>query len=164
MLYLIVDTSILIDLERLDLIRQAGCLKQKLHIVDIVLRVECNHIEQLVKKCGFVIESLSGDELTEAYRVEGMTGKITIYDAMSFAFAKKRNMTLATGDGSLRALAERTGVKYIGLLWFIKEMYLQNIITLEDAAKILKAIKSDKRFRLPEKLVDQLAIDIGISV
>jgi hypothetical protein len=164
MLYLIVDTSILIDLERLDLLRQAGCLKQRLHIVDIVLRVECPHIEQLVKKYGFVLESLSGDELMEAYRVEGVTGKITIYDAISYVFAIKRNMTLATGDGSLRALAKRTGVKYVGLLWFVNEMYLQDVITLDDEEKILKAIKSDKRFRIPENQVDQLAIDMGISI
>lgn len=155
MLYLITDTCILIDLERLGLLQQAGRLSQKLHILDIVIEVECAYLEEEVKKSGFIIESLSGDELKEAYRIEDITGKITIYDAMSYTCAKERDMVLATGDGPLRALADRTGVKYVGLLWFVKEMYLQGIIKPDEAEQALITIKSDKRFRIPEGHVNK---------
>lgn len=159
--YLITDTCILVDLERLRLLQQAGRLNHRLHIVDIVLRVECPHLERQVTSYGFIIESLSGSELQEALRIEKITGKITVYDAMSYTFAKERGMVLATGDGPLRALAGRTKVKYVGLLWLIKEMCLQSTITTEVAEKALNTVMRDKRFRIPENLVKHLMREIG---
>lgn len=161
---LITDTSILVDLERLGLLQQAGRLNHKLHIVDIVLKVECSHLENHVIRNGFIIESLSGDELQETYRLINTTGKITIFDAMSYTLAKERGMVLATGDGPLRILARKTAVKYVGLLWFIKEMYLQGIIKAADAAQALNTVKRDKRFRIPESYVDEIIAEIGIAI
>lgn len=162
--YLITDTSILVDLERLGLLQHAGRLSHKLHIVDIVLKVECSFNERQIIDCGFNIVSMSGDELLEAYRIEADTGKITIYDSMSYIFAREHGMVLATGDGPLRRLADNTGVKYVGLLWFIKEMSLQGIIKHEAAKQALVTIKLDKRFRIPEGLVNQVIMEIGMEI
>jgi predicted nucleic acid-binding protein len=120
---LVSDTSVLIDLERGDLLETALRSRLELVVPDVLYRQE--------------IEPYSGDRWTawglgiiELSPIEAEHGQdylsrdpaLSVPDAFALALARDRAWTLVTGDRRLRQMAQAEVVPVHGLLWLLEQL------------------------------------------
>jgi predicted nucleic acid-binding protein len=103
MTILVSDTSVLIDLERGELIASAFKLSATFAVPDVLYERELRDYggEELVS-LGLRVESLDGDGVELAMRHRQMQRHLTVPDSFALALAKRNGWTLLTGDGPLR--------------------------------------------------------------
>ena len=122
MTILVSDTSVLIDLERGELISCAFKMSATFAVPDVLYERELRDYggEELVK-LGLKVESLDGDGVELAMRHMQAQRHLTVPDSFALALAKRNGWTLLTGDGPLRDLAKAEGVDCHGVLWLLDE-------------------------------------------
>ena len=99
---------------------------------------------------------LSSVAITEAelyYAADLMTAdeKLSRWDCVALAIAKKRNIWLLTGDKRLRRAAEREGVRVVGSIWILDRLLAEQCISSRRYAECLQKMLDDKsgKIRLP---------------
>ena len=109
-----------------------------------------NFKEQLLA-AGLVATELTDDEffLAEGYGIHYR--KLSVHDRIALAIAKKRNITLLTGDQALRNAARSEGVSLIGTIGILDQLYDQELISTEEYVDSLKDLqaKNGAVVRLP---------------
>lgn len=93
--------------------------------------------------------------LAEQYTVE--VKQLSRYDCMALAIAKIRKIVLMTGDGALRRKAEKEGVKVVGTIGILDELYEDGYIQNAEYIDCLKRLKKANHglIRLPEAELDK---------
>ena len=154
MTILVSDTSVLIDLERGELISCAFKLSATFAVPDVLYERELRDYggEQLMK-LGLKVQSLDGDGVALAMRHMQAQRHLTVPDSFSLALAKQNGWTLLTGDGPLRELAKAEGVDCHGVLWLLDEFETQGAATHVQLHAGLEKISSHPRCRLPKQEV-----------
>jgi predicted nucleic acid-binding protein len=139
MTILVSDTSVLIDLERGELISCAFKLSATFAVPDVLYERELRDYgdEELVK-LGLRVESLDGDGVALATRHMQAQWHLTVPDSFALALAKRNGWTLLTGDGPLRELAKAEGVDCHGVLWLLDEFESQDAATYVQLTQVLK--------------------------
>lgn len=101
---------------------------------------------------------LQAVELTEEefYLAEEYNAKYTkpsLYDCVALAIAKVRGITLMTGDGPLRKVAEQEKVPVIGTIGVLDQLYEGKYIEKEEYVCCIKELlgNNGQKVRLPEK-------------
>jgi predicted nucleic acid-binding protein len=145
MTILVSDTSVLIDLERGELISCAFKLSAIFAVPDVLYERELrDHGGEELMKLGQKVESLDGDGVALAMR-------LTVPDSFALALAKQNRWTLLTGDGPLRELAKAEGVDCHGVLWLLDEFEAQGAATSVQLHGGLERISAHPRCRLPRR-------------
>lgn len=83
--------------------------------------------------------------------------QLSVYDRIALAIAKNRNITLLTGDGRLRAAAEKELVNVIGTLGILDRLYAYGYISEEEYDDCLNEIKrhNGAEIRLPSAEIER---------
>lgn len=99
---------------------------------------------------------ISIDELFLAQKYILKYKKLSKYDAIALAIAKKRNITLMTGDKRLRDAAEEECVNAIGTLGILDKLYAYEHINEEEYDECLNEIKKHNgaKIRLPSQEIE----------
>jgi predicted nucleic acid-binding protein len=159
MTILVSDTSVLIDLERGELIASAFKLSATFAVPDVLYERELrDHGGEELMKLALKVESLDGDGVELAMRHRQVQRHLTVPDSFALALAKQNGWTLLTGDGPLRDLAKVEGVDCHGVLWLLDEFETQGAATYVQLHGGLEKISAHPRCRLPRR---EIAVRLG---
>lgn len=85
-----------------------------------------------VEKAGLVAVDITEEEFFLAEKWGMQYPKLTTQDRIALAIAKNREITLLTGDKPLRNAAKAEGIKVIGTIKILDELYDSNYIPKEE--------------------------------
>jgi hypothetical protein len=149
---LVSDTSVLVDLERGNLLVRAFSLEGTFAVPDVLFEQELRPYggEQLLEM-GLRVEKLDGAgvELAQEYRRKQRA--LTVADSFALALSKKNDWILLSGDGALRSLASDEQVECHGVLWVLDRLESANIAPCRELHEGLKLISEHPKCRLPKK-------------
>jgi hypothetical protein len=152
MTILVSDTSVLIDLERGELISCAFKLSATFAVPDVLYERELRgHGGEELMKLGLKVESLDGNGVELAMSHRQVQRHLTVPDSFALALAKTNGWTLLTGDGPLRELAKAEEVDCHGVLWLLDEFETQGAATYVQLHRGLEGISAHPRCRLPRR-------------
>ncbi|NBU58307.1 MAG: hypothetical protein EBS23_00725 [Betaproteobacteria bacterium] len=150
MVVLVSDTSVLIDLERGNLLETTFDLPFEFVVPDLLYRRELQayngpHLLSL----GLRVETLSETEVSTATVALRAEPRLSTPDAFSFALARSRNWLLLTGDGPLRSLAGQHGLRHHGVLWMLDQIEGHALLGADALHASLSRLIAHPRCRLP---------------
>ena len=102
---------------------------------------------------GLIPVEITIDEFFLAQLYGKIYFRLSTYDRIALAIAKKRNIILLTGDGALRKAAAQEGVAILGTLGILDQLWKDGKVTAEE-------LKTFKDFLYPP---NQIAIRIQLS-
>lgn len=110
-------------------------------------------LSQQLINFGLKATELSTEEFYLAEKLNQKYRKPSIYDCVALAIAKCRNITLLTGDGPLRKAAFQEGVKVLGTIGILDQLYQQELIPTEEYLNCLEDLERFNHFkvRLPSE-------------
>ncbi len=150
MMILVSDTSVLIDLERGQLLSACFQLPQTFAVPDLLYRRELADYggPELVAR-GLRVEELTSDEVARAQAIRGARPKLSLPDAFAYALAAQRQWSLLSGDGELRALAQAENMPLFGVLWVTDQLFDARALAASVIVSGLEAIIGHPRCHLP---------------
>jgi len=155
MTILVSDTSVLIDLERGQVLDFCFKLGSPFAVPDLLyLRELADFGGAGLLARGLRVEELTREELALAQGVWRARPKLSLPDAYAYSLASVRQWTLLSGDKELRALAEAENVPCFGVLWVLDRLFDGQVTPAELLVAGLEAIAAHPRCRLPRAEVD----------
>ncbi len=149
---LVSDTSVLVDLERGNLLQAAFLLPLEFAVPDVLYHRELKDFGgPHLKDLGLRIEELApeGVELAKSFRDQ--KPGLSVPDAFAAALAKTQGWALLAGDGLLRELAAEEAVECRGVLWLMDLMLEMAIVESQALLDGLLRISAHPRCRLPKR-------------
>ena len=148
---LVIDTSVLVDLERGLLITEIFLLPFIFVVPDLLYHKEIiPNFRNRLLELGLEVRSFSGKTLLVTHQYHTAHGRlISFVDCATLALASSEGLGLLTGDKKLRNLAEQEDVACHGVLWVFDQFYDHKIISGDELTKRLKQVSSHPRARLP---------------
>ena len=152
---LVSDTSVVIDLERAQLIERIFALTYRFVVPDALYEQELKDYggERLIA-LGLEVRSLTGEQVQEAQRLRRLERRISIHDSYALSLAKAEAAILLAGDAAMRKLAGAEGVRCHGVLWVFDQMEDQRVVPLTLLREGLSRIAAHPRCRLPKNEID----------
>lgn len=156
---LVSDTSVLIDLERCELLHRAFDLEVEFVVPDLLYERELkDHGGDELRALGLRVESLTADGIEQAQRYLQRDRRLTVPDSFALTLARRNGWVLLSGDGALRALASAEGVACHGVLWLFDQLEQAAVATVVQLRDGLQRLAAHPRCRLPkEELATRLA-------
>ena len=155
MIVLISDTSVLIDLERAELMEPALALPHKFAVPDALYESELrNYGGAALIALGLQVEALEEDKVAIAAQLRRECLKLSVIDTFALALAQGRGWMLLAGDALLRAEANRRRVECHGSLWIFDEVETSKIVEAARLADCLDRLAAHPRCRLPRREVE----------
>jgi hypothetical protein len=159
---LVSDTSILIDLERADLLRAAFSVDAEFVVPDLLYERELRDSGGAgLLALGLRIESLDESEVESAQAYRRGHPRLALPDTFALTLAKNRRWLLLTGDGPLRALAAAEQVECHGVLWLIDLMHTERVVEAAILRAGLEQLAQHPRCRLPRAEIDVRLVWLG---
>lgn len=147
---LVSDTSVLIDLERADLLEEMFLLPFEFAVPDLLFGRElAGELGDRLIQLGLRIEELTSVELRRATAVNRQHAQLSVPDTFAFAIAESRGWGLLTGDGTLRALALAEQVDMHGVLWLFDQLADGDHVGFDRLHGGLSNLFAHPRCRLP---------------
>ncbi len=147
---LVSDTSVLIDLERGQLLEATFALTWEFAVPDLLYKRELrSHNGPELLRLGLRVESLDGDGVQIALDFQTRVPALSLADSFALALAKINSWTLLAGDGELRKLAGIEAVEYHGVLWVFDQLLDQTAVAAVMLHRSLTTIANHPRCRLP---------------
>jgi len=152
---LVSDTSVVIDLERAQLIERIFALPYRFVVPDALYEKEIKDYggARLVA-LGLAVRSLTGEQVIEAQRLRSLERKISIHDSYALSLAKAEAAILLAGDAALRHLAEAEDVRCHGVLWVFDRLEEHRVVEASVLLEALSRVIEHPRCRLPREAVD----------
>lgn len=151
---LVSDTSVLIDLERGELLETTFRLAWKFAVPDLLYKRELRDFNgPALRRMGLRVESLDGEGVQTAVDYRRRVPAFSLADSFALALAKINDWTLLAGDGALRNLAAAEGVDHHGVLWVLDQLLLLSGVPAEVLHRSLTTIARHPRCRLPAREV-----------
>jgi hypothetical protein len=147
---LVSDTSVLIDLERGNLLAATFGLSWEFAVPDLLYKRELrdyNGPELL--QLGLRVEALDEDGLRQALAFQARVPALSLPDTFAITLAKVNGWILLAGDGELRRLAAAEQVEHHGVLWVLDQLLDQRQATPEVLHTALTTVEAHPRCRLP---------------
>jgi predicted nucleic acid-binding protein len=155
MAFLVSDTSVIIDLDRGDLLEYAFKIGEEFAVPDVLFERELDDdFGARLRDLGLKVEELNGAEVGRATILQRAEKRLSIADSFAFALAHSRDWTLLTGDAVLRGVAQAEGVVVHGVLWVVDRIEAAEICDHPTLHTCLSKIVAHPRCRLPKKEVD----------
>lgn len=144
------DTSVLIDLERAQLLDDMFRLPFEFVVPDLLYERELAGVlgDRLIA-LGLRVEVLTPAELSRATMARRQNSHLSVPDTFAFAIARSRRWTLLTGDGGLRELAAAEKVEMHGVLWLFDQFGSGGHVPFDRLHDGLSRIFAHPRCRLP---------------
>lgn len=147
---LVSDTSVLIDLERGNLLEAAFSLSCELAVPDLLYRRELRDQNgPALIAMGLRVEELDSEGIGLAQTYRSRKPVLSLPDTFALALAKTQRFALLTGDRELRILAGAEKVECHGVLWLLDRMNDEAAASMESLHIGLQAIAAHPRCRLP---------------
>ncbi|CCM79725.1 MULTISPECIES: hypothetical protein [Rhizobium] len=147
---LVSDTSVLIDLERAQLLEEMFLLPFGFAVPDLLYERElAGELGDRLVALGLRVEALTPAELGRAVDVRRQNARLSFPDTFAFALAKSRQWTLLTGDGGLRELATAERVNMHGVLWVFDQFSDGVYVSFDRLHAGLSTVFGHPRCRLP---------------
>jgi hypothetical protein len=147
---LVSDTSVLIDLERGQLLEATFALSWEFAVPDLLYKRELrDHNGPELVRLGLRVESLDGDGVQTALGYQARMPALSLADSFALALAKINNWMLLAGDGELRKLAAIERVDYHGVLRLFDQLFTQQAVAADMLHGSLTTIANHPRCRLP---------------
>ena len=144
------DTSVLIDLERGELLDTTFQLDIEFVVPDLLYIRELEPYNgQALLDLGLRVEALQAAETALAQEYRQKASAISLPDSFALALAKERNWRMLTGDQRLRALADSEDVGCNGVLWVLDGIFAGDLMDGGELATALGKIAAHPRCRLP---------------
>jgi len=149
---LVSDTSVVIDLERAEIIEHVFALPYRFIVPDALYEQELKDYggERLVAK-GLQVRALTGAQMQEAQRLRTLERRISIHDSYALSLAKTEAAILLAGDAAMRRLAEAEGVRCHGVLWIFDQLEDKQTAPLDLLRDALNRLAAHPRSRLPNE-------------
>jgi hypothetical protein len=150
-LVLVSDTSVLVDLERGQLLEVALRLPYDFAVPDLLFERELRDwTSSPALTRALIVLSLDPAGVALAARFRRSESRLSLPDAFALALAKAGSHTLLAGDAVLRAMAEREDVDCHGVLWVLDEIESHSLATVKNLHAALTVISQHPRCRLPK--------------
>ncbi len=153
---MVADTSVLIDLERGNLLEQCFSLPFQFTAPDLLYRRELEgrdegpEFGESLLALGLKVEELNETEVSRAVSYQRENTTLSLPDSFALTLAASRRWMLLTGDGALRTLAITLNVVCHGVLWLLDQIFEAGVSNPEELVSGLRAIRDHPRCRLPE--------------
>ena len=155
MTVLVSDTSVIIDLERGELLESVFQLAVDFAVPDLLFHRElAGPLGDRLLAFGLRVEELSPGEVQGATVLRRADATLSLPDTFAFALAQGRQWTLLTGDAGLRRTAEAHALDVHGTLWVLDQLEAQGFCSLEVLAAGLAKASGHPRCRLPRAEVN----------
>lgn len=147
---LVLDTSVILDLER-GVLREAGFrLPFRFVVPDLLYERELKkHGGEELIRLGLTVEELDGDGVNLALAYRKQAPVLSLPDCFGLALAQTRSWGLLSGDSALSRLANDEAVQCHGVLWLLDEMRDAAVVSDQELHDALTAISEHPRCRLP---------------
>ncbi len=156
MIVLVSDTSVLIDLERGDLLEAVFACGHQLVVPDLLYEHELEPENgPLLRQMGLSVVALTSEEVEFAQKVQIANALLSIPDCFALSCARRPEHVLVSGDKALRAEAGEKKVECRGVLWLLDQMEASGTIAKMSLAEGLQKIVSHPRCRLPKHDVNE---------
>ncbi len=148
------DTSCMIDLRKVSLLREILCLPYTFVMPDVLFEDEWQCIDDtekaILRKNGLDIRSLPGASVARAQRYFNAHNRLKLNDCFAMVLAEDiEDSILLTGDGLLRAVSIGNGVEVRGVLWITDELEKHGIVPLSRLYEALQYFDNDDLVFLP---------------
>ena len=149
------DTSVVIDLERAEIIEHVFALPYRFIVPDALYEQELRDYggERLIAK-GLQVRTLTGAQVQEAQRLRTLERRISIHDSYALSLAKAEAAILLAGDAAMRRLAEAEGVRCHGVLWVFDQIEDRKVVADAIIREGLTRLAAHPRCRLPHQEVN----------
>jgi hypothetical protein len=147
---LVADTSVLIDLERGNLLHRTLAGPDTIATPDLLYArelAEYNGPELL--RLGLQLLELNAEELGLVQTLRSSIPKLSIPDCAAYVGALREDHILMTGDGLLRQHATATNVDHHGVLWLLDRLNISGAASTQELHAGLTIIAGHPRCRLP---------------
>ena len=151
---LVSDTSVLIDLERGNLLQTTFKLPAPLAVPDVLYERELRATNgELLLTLGLQVLRLddAGVALAQGYLARAKS--LSVPDAFALALAKGGGHVLACGDRALKGLADAESVECHGLFWILDGIVDTGLLSAKRVRMALQMIANHPRCRLPKDLI-----------
>lgn len=147
---LVSDTSVVIDLERAEILDYVFTLPYRFIVPDALYEQELKDYggERLIAK-GLLVRVLTGKQVQEAQRLRALERRISIHDSYALSLAKTEAAILLAGDAAMRRLAETEGVRCHGVLWAFDQLEDKQSVSPVLLLEALTRLAAHPRCRLP---------------
>lgn len=161
---LVSDTSVVIDLERAQLIEQIFLLPYRFVVPDSLYEKELRGYggERLVT-LGLEVRKLTGEQVEEAQRLRAMERRISMHDSFALSLAKTEGAILLAGDAAMRRLAEAQGVRCHGVPWLFDQFDDRRAVPRARLHAGLTRLVEHPRCRLPRQEVNLRISRLGAA-
>ena len=152
----ILDTSVLIDLERGAILETIFCLPFNYAVPSLLYRMELKEYggDALID-LGLRLEELDAKEVTLAQSYSLRRRALSVPDTLALALAKSRSWLLLSGDRKLVGLAQEKEVAVHGVLLLFDRIYDEGIADGTKLCASLRAIAAHPRCRLPKAEIER---------
>ena len=154
--YISSDTNVWLDFETIDRLDYPFQLPYTYLMDEDAVRDELLSPQGLgdkLKSLGLQETELTEDEFYLVEEYMNRFAKLSTYDCIALSIAKRRGITLLTGDGPLRKAAHAEGVQVMGTIGVLDQLYERKIIEKEEYVGCLEELLkyNGGKVRLPEK-------------
>ncbi len=151
---LVSDTSVIIDLERGEILESVFQLNYEFVVPDLLSEEELKpYGGDRLLELGLRVEELDGSGVGQAIQQRRETPSLSMSDAFALTLARENDWVLLTGDGPLRMLAGAQKVECHGVLWVFDELETAALLEAEALHRSLSLISDHERCRLPVREV-----------
>ena len=159
---LVSDTSVVIDLERAEIIEHVFALPYRFIVPDALYEQELKDYggKRLIAK-GLQVRVLTGAQMQEAQRLRTVERRISIHDSYALSLAKAEAAILLAGDATMRRLAEAEGVRCHGVLWVFDQLEDREVIAKVLIHQALVRLAAHPRCRLPQDEINLRLARVG---
>jgi len=156
MAILVLDTSVIFDLERGGLLEAAFSLDYTFVAPDLLYRneLESDPVGPQLIELGLEIVELDGTEVEAAQAVARERKGLSRPDCWAMVCARREGYRLVCGDARLRGYAESEAIECSGLLWILDRICDAELLTPETLVQALTRIRKHGRARLPKDEVE----------
>lgn len=150
MTVLVSDTSVIIDLERGDILETVFTMNAEFAMPDLLFERELSgDLGLRLVGLGLRVEELSPAEVEAATVLSRADRSLSLADTFAFALAQARRWTLLTGDAGLRRAAEAHQLEVHGALWVFDQLETGGVCGPRILHEALTKTASHPRCRLP---------------
>lgn len=150
MTVLVSDTSVIIDLERGEILEAVFAMNAEFAVPDLLFERELSgDLGTRLVSLGLRVEELSPAEVEAATVLSRADRSLSLADTFAFALAQARRWTLLTGDAGLRRAAETHQLEVHGALWVFDQLEAGGACDPHVLDEALTRTTSHPRCRLP---------------
>lgn len=157
---LVSDANILIDFDVAELTTELFRLPHEIVVPDILFEQELASRHQHLLAVGLHARSLTGPQVSEAYRFQLKYREPSVNDVFALTLAKALGCPLATGDRRLRAAAQAEGLQLLGTLTLMEQLSLHSIARVDEIRSAYERMRRGGR-RLPWDEVEKQLVRLA---